>query len=218
MTPWTGGAGSSLSAPPARKQRLRGCGLALCNAGIGIAQSMDVSTVGSKRATTSSSEFGVVYRECFGLVTAYFARRCTEPQVVADLVSETFVEAVASFGTFDPSRGSARGWLIAIARRVFARWCEERSGDRVALERLGGRLVLDADQTDELSERIDAERRGRELLASCALLPALEREAIELVDLTGLEPKDAARVLGVPAGTLRVRLHRARARLRKGTA
>ena len=179
---------------------------------------MDVSTIGSKPAATSSSEFGVVYRECFGLVTAYFARRCTEPQVVADLVSETFVEAVASFRTFDRSRGSARGWLIAIARRVFARWCAGRSTDRVAIERLRGRLVLDSDETDELSERIDAQRQGRELLERCALLPALEREALELVDLTGLEPKEAARVLGVSAGALRVRLHRARARLRKGSA
>jgi RNA polymerase sigma factor (sigma-70 family) len=176
-----------------------------------------MSMTGSKLAARPSSEFGVVYRECVGLVTAYFARRCTEPQVVADLVSETFVEAVASFGTFDQSKGSARGWLIAIARRVFARWCEGLSVDRMAIERLRGRLVLDTDETNELSERIDAEREGRELLERCALLPALEREAVELVDLTGLQPKEAARVLGVSAGTLRVRLHRARARLRKGS-
>lgn len=200
------------------RQQWTAGGLIARNAGVVIAQSMDVSMIGSKRAVTSSSEFGVVYRECFGVVTAYFARRCTEPQVVADLVSETFVEAVASFGTFDRARGSARGWLIAIARRVFARWCAGLSADRVAIERLRGGLVLDADETDELSERIDAQRQGRELLERCALLPALEREAIELVDLTGLEPKEAARVLGVSAGALRVRLHRARTRLRKGTA
>jgi RNA polymerase sigma-70 factor (ECF subfamily) len=175
-----------------------------------------MSMTGSKLAATPSSEFGTVYRECVGLVTAYFARRCTEPQVVADLVSETFVEAVSSFGSFDGSKGSARGWLIAIARRVFARWCAGLSDDRMAFERLRGRLILDADETDELSARIDAQREGRELLERCALLPVLEREAVELVDLTGLEPKDAARALGVSAGTLRVRLHRARTRLRKG--
>jgi RNA polymerase sigma factor (sigma-70 family) len=177
-----------------------------------------VSVIGSEQVTTSTSELGLVYRENVGAVTAYFARRCTEPQVVADLVSETFVEAVGSFGTFDSSRGSARGWLIAIARRVFARWCEELSGGRVAIERLGGRLVLDADETDELAERIDAQSQGRAVLERCAFLPALEREAIELVDVAGLEPKEAARVLEVSAGTLRVRLHRARARLRKESA
>lgn len=179
---------------------------------------MGMSMAGSKLVATPSSDFGVVYRECVGLVTAYFVRRCTEPQVVADLVSETFVEAVSSFSSFDRSRGSARGWMIAIARRVFARWCAAQSDDRMALERLRGRLVLDADETDELSARIDAQREGRELLERCALLPPLERDAVELVDLTGLKPKEAAQVLGVSAGTLRVRLHRARARLRKGSA
>lgn len=38
----------------------------------------------------------------------YFARRCGEPQVVADLTSETFVRAAGAFGGFDPARGSAR--------------------------------------------------------------------------------------------------------------
>ena len=170
--------------------------------------------IGSERAAPTS-EFGLAYRENVGSVTGYFARRCTEPQVVADLVSETFVEAAGSFGTFDPARGSTRGWLFAIARRVFARWCEGLAEDRLAIERLGGRLVLDADETDELMQRIDAQHQGRVLLEQCAFLPALEREAVEFVDLAGLEPKEAARALGVSAGTLRVRLHRARARLRK---
>ncbi len=78
--------------------------------------------------------------------------------------------------------------------------------------------MLDADETDGLAERIDAQSQGRVLLERCAFLPALEREAVELVDVAGLEPKEAARVLEVSAGTLRVRLHRARARLRKEDA
>jgi DNA-directed RNA polymerase specialized sigma24 family protein len=43
----------------------------------------------------------------------------------------------------------------------------------------------------------------------------VEREAIELVDLVGLTPKEAARVLGVSPNALRVRLFRARNRLQK---
>ena len=70
---------------------------------------MGVSTIGSEQVTPSTSEFGLVYREYVGAVTAYFARRCTEPQVVADLVSETFVEAVGSFRTFDPLEAPRAG-------------------------------------------------------------------------------------------------------------
>jgi RNA polymerase sigma-70 factor (ECF subfamily) len=45
-------------------------------------------------------------------------------------------------------------------------------------------------------------------------MPELERAAIELVDLTGLAPRDAARTLGISPGAMRVRLFRARTRLR----
>ena len=54
------------------------------------------------------AEFEEIYRSNVGLVTAYFARRCRQPQEVADLTSETIVRAAGSFGTFDPGRGSAR--------------------------------------------------------------------------------------------------------------
>ena len=46
-------------------------------------------------------------------------------------------------------------------------------------------------------------------------LPAADRAVVELVDLAGLQPKEAAQVLGIAPGTLRMRLMRARARLRK---
>jgi RNA polymerase sigma factor (sigma-70 family) len=74
------------------------------------------------------------------------------------------------------------------------------------------------DEIDELTQRIDAQRAGRELLECCAELSAVERAAVELVDLDGLTPKEAAAALGVPRGVLRMRLSRARTRLRKGAS
>ena len=68
---------------------------------------------------------------------------------------------------------------------------------------------------EDLAERIDAERSGRDLLERLAELSEADREALELVDLAGLTPKEAAMALGVSPGALRVRLFRARARLRK---
>jgi RNA polymerase sigma factor (sigma-70 family) len=73
---------------------------------------------------------------------------------------------------------------------------------------------LPVDEIDELAEKIDAHQAGRELIDRCSQLPALERAALELVDLDGLTPKEAAAALGVPRGVLRMRLSRARARLR----
>lgn len=167
-------------------------------------------------ATTGSArlEFGSVYRENFQAVTAFFARRCSEPQDVADLTSQTFVEALKSAHSYR-GRGPVRGWLIAIARRVYARHLADRAAGRDLIGQLGGQLVLAHDEVDELASRLDARRDGQELLERAARLSPLEREAVELVDLLGLTPKDASRVLGVSANTLRVRLFRAHKQLRK---
>ena len=160
-------------------------------------------------------EFERVYLRNVDTLMGYFARRCREPQTVADLTSETFVRAVNGFATFDPRRGSDRAWLFGIAARVFARHCEQSAGDRDAVARLGGHRALDEDEIDELAGRIDAEREGAALMRRCERLPALDRAAIELVDLEGLTPKEAAQALGVSRIAFRQRLSRARSRLRK---
>jgi RNA polymerase sigma factor (sigma-70 family) len=160
-------------------------------------------------------EFEQVYLRNVEVVMGYFARRCRDPQTVADLTSETFVRAVDGFARFDPRRGSDRAWLFGIAARVFARHCEQSAGGRDATARLSGHRPLDADEIEELLERIDAEREGAALMRRCEQLPAAERASIELVDLDGLSPKEAALALGVSRVAFRKRLSRARSRLKK---
>ncbi len=164
---------------------------------------------------TSGSPFAAIYRAHVAAVTGFFARRGADPQTVADLVSETFAEAIGSFSTFDPSRGSPRPWLYAIARAVYARHRERETRGDAVVERLIGRVVLSEDDIEDLAARIDAHQAGRALLERCARLPERERQAIELVDLDGLTPTEAAACLGVSAGALRVRLFRARTKLRR---
>jgi RNA polymerase sigma factor (sigma-70 family) len=160
-------------------------------------------------------EFEAVYRANVAGLTAFFARRCHEPQSVADLTSETFVEAIASLGSFDPGRGTARSWLFGIARHVYARQCERTATGQQAVAALAGRRELDGDEIEELAARIDDQRAGRDLLERLQNLPEFERTALELVELAGLAPREAAGALGVSPAALRVRLFRARNRLRK---
>lgn len=177
-----------------------------------------VATRASPRGAPPASpleEFEQVYLRNVDVLMGYFARRCGDPQTVADLTSETFVRAVDGFAGFDPRRGSDRAWLFGIATRVFARHCEQSAGGRDAVARLRGRRALDEDEFEELAERIDAERDGAALMRRYAQLPAIERLAIELVDLEELTPKEAALALGVSRVAFRQRLSRARSRLRK---
>jgi RNA polymerase sigma factor (sigma-70 family) len=176
-----------------------------------------VAVKGRPPSSSTREEFERVYRRNIGVLTRYFARRCPEPQTVADLTSETIVRAVSGFAGYDPRRGPDRAWLLGIASRVFARHCEQSASGRDAVMRLGGHRVLGEDEINELTERIDAEREGAALLRRCAQLPAHEREVIELVDLEELTPKEAAQALGVSHVAVRKRLSRARSRLKKGT-
>jgi RNA polymerase sigma-70 factor (ECF subfamily) len=173
------------------------------------------STTLANSGGSSLAEFEQIYVSNFDFVMGYFGRSCVEPQVVADLTSETFVRAAGGFGSFDPGRGSARAWLFGIAAHVYAQHCEQFASGRDAVARLAGHRTLDVDEFDELTSRIDAERAGRALIERCVRLPALERAAVELVDLAGLTPKEAAAALGVSRVVLRKRLSRARTRLRK---
>lgn len=160
-------------------------------------------------------QFERLYRSQFDAITAYFARRSRDPQTVADLTADTFVEAMRSFRGYDPARGPLRPWLFAIARNVYAGHSERDARRRQASALHAGRRALEPDETEDLERRIDAASRGRAIRDAMADLAPLDREVVELVDLAELSPKEAAAVLGVSAGGLRVRLSRARARLRK---
>ena len=140
-------------------------------------------------------EFEQMYLRNIDLLMGYFARRCRDPYTVADLTSETFVRAMDGFARFDPRKGSERAWLFGIAAHVFARHCEQSAGGRQAVARLGGHRTLDEDEIEELAGRIDSERAGAGLMRRFAQLPAVERAAIELVDLEGLTPKDRKSVV-----------------------
>ena len=159
--------------------------------------------------------FERIYRAHVGAITRYFARRCLEPQLVADLTADTFVRAITSFPTFDSSRGTAASWLYGIARKTFSAHCEQSARATEVVRRVGGRRELGRDELAELEQRIDAEQPGRLLLERLETLPEIEREAIELVHLGGLAPKEAAEALGVPKGAMRSRLYRAMARMRE---
>lgn len=171
---------------------------------------------GERSPGRAVAEFESVYRANVAGVASFFARRCAEPQEVADLTSETFVQAIGSLSSFDPRRGTPRAWLLGIARHVYAQYCERKTFASSGVVALAGRRELGEDEVDELAGRIDAERVGRELLAQLEGLPELERVALELVDLAGLTTSEAASALEIAPGALRVRLFRARRRLRTG--
>ncbi|MFE2600177.1 RNA polymerase sigma factor [Streptomyces sp. NPDC057617] len=136
----------------------------------------------------------------------YFARRM--PSAADDLLAEAWLQAFAARRTFDPSRGSARGWLFGVARNVLAQHLR-RAGRQEAVP---GVEITDPWQA--VDQRLDAAALAPALRRALAELPVEEREVLLLVSWEQLTPAEAAAAVGIPAGTARSRLHRARGRLR----
>jgi RNA polymerase sigma factor (sigma-70 family) len=142
-------------------------------------------------------------------VHGYLARRVGR-QAADDLLGEVWVRAFGGRGGFDPARADARPWRYGIARNVLrAHWRAGRSAGRA-----GNAEAVDP--WDDVIDRLDsaAAARTRELAYAVRALPAEEREVLLLVAWEQLTPAQAATVLGIPPGTARSRLHRARAALR----
>lgn len=169
-------------------------------------------------AGRDAQAFETFYRATVNDVIGFFSRRVIDVHQVADLTAEVYLAVLISAHTYSAARGSPRAWLFGVARHVLAGHHRSGRAERAKHSRLQGHRLLDSDDVERLVERIDSERASHRLYAALAALPEGERAIFELVALDGLVPAEAAAVLGIRAGTGRVRLHRARRTLRAALA
>ena len=108
----------------------------------------------------------------------------------------------------------AEGVALGIARDLVANDRRRRGRERAGEERLRGSALLDEEDAARMDARIDAAAQSRRLYAAMDRLPEAERAVLELVALDELSVAEAAAAVGVRPVTARVRLHRARRKLR----
>ena len=142
-------------------------------------------------------------------VYAYVAYRVGDGPDAEDLTSETFEAALRKWRRFDPSRGTPRAWLLAIARSTALDWFRADSRRRRREER---------SQAADPSPA-EAESFGERLGISPALEDALlalspgEREVVFLRVVLDLEGEATARLLGITSTAVSTRLSRALTKL-----
>ncbi len=129
-----------------------------------------------------------------------------------EVVSLTFLEAWRLRGRVDPGGEPLRPWLLGIAVNVSRNQARASRRYRAALSRLPT-AAPEPDFADELAGRLDDAARLREVGKTLGALRGSEREVIMLCVWSGLDYATAARALGVPVGTVRSRLSRARRKL-----
>ncbi len=123
-----------------------------------------------------AEDFGLLYERRHALVRGYLRRRVgSQPDVVLDLVAETFARALERREQFDAERGSAIGWLLGIARHLLLDALRRGRVADDSRRRLGMERVLVDDAQLEAIE-LDSESELERLLAS---LPAEQRRAVE---------------------------------------
>jgi RNA polymerase sigma-70 factor (ECF subfamily) len=130
-----------------------------------------------------------------------FAAALVDPDSADDLTQETYLRAFRALPGFE-GRSSARTWLLGIARRA----CADHLRAVVRRRRLDERLTANAH-----TDRPHPDPAGHLGAADLVLrLSAERRGAFVLTQLLGLSYAEAAAVEGVPVGTIRSRVARAR--------
>ncbi|MGO9159652.1 MAG: RNA polymerase sigma factor [Streptosporangiaceae bacterium] len=153
-----------------------------------------------------------MYRRHAAVITRFAARRLG-PDAAEDITAEVFLAAFRQRSGYQQGQADARPWLYGIATNLIRR--HRRAEVRLfrALARTGIDPVAEP-FAEQVEERVSADAAGRPLAAALSRLPAAHRDVLLLVAWAGLSYEQAAQALGVPAGTVRSRVSRARARLR----
>ncbi|WP_426247036.1 RNA polymerase sigma factor [Nocardioides sp. LHG3406-4] len=159
------------------------------------------------------AEFAHVYDRHAPDVHRYLLRRLGA-DVAEDLTADTFVIAFRSRARFDHTRGSARPWLYGIASNVAAKHRRSevrglRAFARTGIDPIAHSWVEQADQ------RVAAQALNRPLALALAELSAGDRDVLLLVAWADLSYAEVASALGLPVGTVRSRLNRARRKVRE---
>ena len=144
-------------------------------------------------------------------MTSFVASRAGGPDVVFDLVGETFARALEHRAQYDERRGPAVAWLIGIARNLIADAGRRGRVDAASRRRLGmARIALD----DAALAAVE-ERGGIDLAGALSALSVDEREAV-LARVLGDEPYPLiAQRIGCSEQVVRKRVSRGLANLRR---
>lgn len=165
-----------------------------------------------ERSRSSPEEFGAIYDAYVVEIHNYVERRLGR-DTADDLAAETFLVAFRQRGRYDLSRDNARPWLYGIATNLMKRHRRQETAYYRALLRSAQAPTADPHE-DRVASRVSAQHLRPELMQALAGLSAGDRDVVLLAAFADLGRDEIAQALGIPAGTVGSRLHRARRKLR----
>lgn len=157
--------------------------------------------------------FAELFARHVDAVANYAFRRTANWSTAEDVTSLVFLEAWRQRRGVQFHQESILPWLIGVAHNVVRNMWRSSLRHRRALSRI--RVEVAAAPEDDVAGRVDDERRMAQVRQLVDRLPAADRAVLELCAWARLSYAEASVALGVPVGTVRSRLSRARGRLRE---
>lgn len=141
----------------------------------------------------------------------YAAHMCGR-DAADDVVQETFLALLRGRVGYDPGKGTVGNYLVGIARHFVLKRLSAREVATFDLDEHDERTAWPGDQPSVL-DSLSREETIQAVRTAIASLPAAYREVVVLCELQEVSYEDAAAIAQCPVGTVRSRLHRAKAML-----
>lgn len=131
-----------------------------------------------------------------------------DPSLAEEVTQDVFLSVWAKPHAFDRTRGSARSWILTLARRraIDVVRHEQASRNRSARSAAASTQRPFDEVADLVVERLPQEERAKDLVKALACLSEVQLAAVELAYFKGLTYREVAEVLGVPLGTAKTRI------------
>ncbi|MFD0692046.1 RNA polymerase sigma factor [Actinomadura fibrosa] len=165
-----------------------------------------------ERSLVDPEAFAVLFDRYAAMLYRYVSRRLG-PEGAEDIVGETFLAAFSGRERYDLARRDARPWLFGIVTKLVARHHRSEAARYRALRR----SPVDGPEegpADRVAAGVTVTAARPLLAEALAGLPRRDRDVLLLVAWGDLRYEEVATALGIPVGTVRSRLNRARRKVR----
>jgi len=163
---------------------------------------------------SNRTEFEALIGSNYAALRRFVSRKISNQASAEDVLQDALCDAYRSLDSY---RGDAHllGWVFGIvSNKVYGHYRREAATNRLTVSDEG---LLDSVASDTVgpSDNLEGAQKIRRLAALMAALPSELRLALWDVAVEGAPYEDVARVRGIPVGTLRSRLSRARSKIRE---
>jgi RNA polymerase sigma-70 factor (ECF subfamily) len=156
--------------------------------------------------------FSGLYAKTAPRVLGLVKRVLVDTAQAEEVTQEVFLEAWQHAARFAPEKGRALSWLLTMAHR---RAIDRVRSSQASRDRDLATGIRDYEESrDDLQDTVETTIEGQRVRRAMLALTEFQRQALNLTYFKGLTNGEAARIAGVPIGTMKSRLHEALVRLR----